>query len=104
MAARHIPLGTPGLPPGTTGRGAHAELGLCRGTAATRNYSRRDGLLRPRSDWPVPLRTRQARRMSDAPHIPVLGGEAIAHLAPRAGGIYVDATFGAGGYTSAVLD
>ncbi|MGY3135866.1 16S rRNA (cytosine1402-N4)-methyltransferase [Bradyrhizobium sp. USDA 4501] len=37
-------------------------------------------------------------------HISVLGREAVAHLAPRAGGIYVDATFGAGGYSRAILD
>jgi 16S rRNA (cytosine1402-N4)-methyltransferase len=42
--------------------------------------------------------------MSGAAHIPVLGREAIAHLAPRDGGIYVDATFGAGGYSRAILD
>jgi 16S rRNA (cytosine1402-N4)-methyltransferase len=37
-------------------------------------------------------------------HIPVLGREAIAMLGPRDGGIYVDATFGAGGYSRAILD
>ncbi|NUR13893.1 MAG: 16S rRNA (cytosine(1402)-N(4))-methyltransferase RsmH [Bradyrhizobium sp.] len=42
--------------------------------------------------------------MSSASHIPVLGREAIAHLAPREGGIYVDATFGAGGYSRAILE
>jgi 16S rRNA (cytosine1402-N4)-methyltransferase len=42
--------------------------------------------------------------MSSVPHIPVLGREAIDHLAPRDGGIYVDATFGAGGYSRAILD
>ncbi len=42
--------------------------------------------------------------MSSAPHIPVLGPEAIALLAPREGGVYVDATFGAGGYSRAILE
>src|SRR6266702_3448283 len=88
MAARQIPLGTPGLRPGTTGLGKHAGQGLGRGTAATRNNSRRDGLSRPRFH----LAVRQAWRMSSAPHIPVLGREAVDHLAPREGGVYVDAT------------
>jgi 16S rRNA (cytosine1402-N4)-methyltransferase len=37
-------------------------------------------------------------------HIPVLGREAVALLSPREAGIYVDATFGAGGYSAAILD
>jgi 16S rRNA (cytosine1402-N4)-methyltransferase len=44
-------------------------------------------------------------RMStpDTRHISVLGVEAVDMLSPRAGGIYVDATFGAGGYSRAIL-
>ena len=37
-------------------------------------------------------------------HIPVLGRQAVEMLRPRDGGIYVDATFGAGGYSRAILD
>jgi 16S rRNA (cytosine1402-N4)-methyltransferase len=37
-------------------------------------------------------------------HIPVLGREAVEMLSPRDGGIYIDATFGAGGYSRAILD
>ena len=38
------------------------------------------------------------------PHIPVLLKEVLAALSPRAGDVIVDATFGAGGYTRALLD
>jgi 16S rRNA (cytosine1402-N4)-methyltransferase len=38
-----------------------------------------------------------------ARHIPVLGSEAVEMLEPRDGGIYVDATYGAGGYSRAIL-
>jgi 16S rRNA (cytosine1402-N4)-methyltransferase len=36
-------------------------------------------------------------------HVPVLGREAVEMLKPRDGGTYVDATFGAGGYSRAIL-
>ena len=39
-----------------------------------------------------------------AAHVPVLGPEAVAALRPRAGALLVDATYGAGGYTQAMLD
>ena len=42
--------------------------------------------------------------MSAAPHIPVLLDEVIAALDPQPGSVIVDATFGAGGYTRALLD
>ena len=37
-------------------------------------------------------------------HISVLGREAVELLGVRDGGVYVDATFGAGGYSRAILD
>ncbi|RKF21200.1 16S rRNA (cytosine(1402)-N(4))-methyltransferase RsmH [Altericroceibacterium spongiae] len=40
----------------------------------------------------------------NAPHIPVLLDEVVAALAPKPGDVIVDATFGAGGYTRALLD
>jgi 16S rRNA (cytosine1402-N4)-methyltransferase len=41
--------------------------------------------------------------MSDVPHIPVLLDEVVAALAPAPGQLIVDGTFGAGGYTRALL-
>jgi 16S rRNA (cytosine1402-N4)-methyltransferase len=38
-----------------------------------------------------------------ARHIPVLVRPAVEHLNIRAGGVYIDGTFGAGGYTRAIL-
>ena len=43
-------------------------------------------------------------RADDASHIPVLLDEVIAALDPQPGDVIVDATFGAGGYTRALLD
>ncbi len=37
------------------------------------------------------------------PHIPVLLPEVVGALKPKDGGVYVDGTFGAGGYTRAIL-
>lgn len=42
--------------------------------------------------------------MTAPAHVPVLLGEVMAALAPRPGDVVVDATFGAGGYTRALLD
>jgi 16S rRNA (cytosine1402-N4)-methyltransferase len=42
--------------------------------------------------------------VTGAPHIPVLLDEVIAALAPQPGDVIVDATFGAGGYSRALLD
>ncbi len=41
---------------------------------------------------------------ADSRHIPVLGRQSVEMLNPHAGGIYLDATFGAGGYSRAILD
>jgi 16S rRNA (cytosine1402-N4)-methyltransferase len=41
--------------------------------------------------------------VSGAPHVPVLLDEVVAALAPQPGETMVDATFGAGGYTRALL-
>jgi 16S rRNA (cytosine1402-N4)-methyltransferase len=42
--------------------------------------------------------------MNDTPHVPVMLDEVLDALAPKTGAVYVDGTFGAGGYTGAILD
>ncbi len=42
--------------------------------------------------------------MQDTPHIPVMLNEVLENLNIKDGGVYVDGTFGNGGYTSAILD
>ncbi len=41
---------------------------------------------------------------AEARHVPVLGREAVDLLSPLDGGVYIDATFGAGGYSRMILD
>jgi 16S rRNA (cytosine1402-N4)-methyltransferase len=58
-----------------------------------------------RVDFPLLPRRSRSRRMTSLGerHVSVLGREAVDMLAPRPGGVYVDATFGAGGYSRALL-
>jgi len=45
-----------------------------------------------------------APRTPHSPHAPVLLREVLKTLSPKDGGVYVDGTFGAGGYTRALLE
>ena len=42
--------------------------------------------------------------MANAAHLPVLLHEVVTSLAPKDGGVYVDGTFGRGGYSRAILE
>src|SRR5260221_362403 len=105
MATQQIPSGVKGLRAGA-GNGDRASRRLfSRKSPAKRRDSRRNGPVRVQIPFSL-LGYARGRRMSPASlrHISVLGREAVEMLAPHDGGVYVDATFGAGGYSRAILD
>src|SRR6266852_6420095 len=106
MAAQQIPCGTQGLRYGPRGTGNRALHRLFETKSPPkRRHLRRNGPVRVQIPSPRPDRFRSRRMNPSAPrHIPVLGRQAVEMLSPRDGGIYVDATFGAGGYSRAILD
>src|SRR3984957_18923540 len=110
MAAHQIPQGNQGLRLEAQRIGHHAAAPpLDRKGPAKRRDLRRNGPVRVQYLFDGPDRLRGLfRGLGMNPHlpnhIPVLGREAVEMLKPREGGIYVDATFGAGGYSRAILE
>src|SRR5581483_10245256 len=98
MAAQQIARADRGLSGGARGIGARRLV-----REAKDRDLRRNGFVRVQ--FPCASPAREGRRMSPAGprHVPVLGREAVEMLSPREGGTYVDATFGAGGYSRAIL-
>ena len=74
---------------------------MTRGRAMARGDSRRRRL--PKAGAPAASEAASAPIDSLPEHIPVLLDALLAALTPRDGAIYVDATFGAGGYSAALL-
>src|SRR5258706_9871632 len=111
MAAQQIPYGNQGLLCGTRGIGNRASPRLFYRKAlfeakspAKRRHLRRNGPVRVQFLSSTRDRARSRRMIPTGPrHVPVLGREAVDMLGPRDGGLYVDATFGAGGYSRAIL-
>ncbi len=105
MAGQQIPYGNEGLLVGA-GNGDRALRRLFgRKRLAKRGDLRRNGPVGVQFLFRTLEYVRDRRMTPAAPrHISVLGREAVEMLAPRAGEVYVDATFGAGGYSRAILD
>src|SRR5215831_12421524 len=101
MAARQIPCGKQGLRVGLRERVDGARRWrVAKPPQAKRAGARRNGTASLRFPSVRPARAR-GRRMSGqaSRHVAVLLCEAVKMLQPREGGVYVDATFGAGGYS-----
>src|SRR5258706_9841163 len=113
MAAQQIPCGNQGLPWEPRGMGYRAPPSLFyrrvpfgAKSPAKHIHLRRNGPVRVQFSYSMPRAPARSRGMilADRRHTPVLGRQAIGLLSPREGGIYVDATFGAGGYSQAILE
>ncbi|HEX7565826.1 MAG TPA: 16S rRNA (cytosine(1402)-N(4))-methyltransferase, partial [Bradyrhizobium sp.] len=115
MAAHQIPSGNQGLRLGTRGIGNRAapcsfnRWLFDRKSPAKRRHLRRNGPVRfqylfDRRDMFGDLFRGLGMNPHPPRHIPVLGREVVEMLKPGDGGIYLDATFGAGGYSRAILD
>jgi 16S rRNA (cytosine1402-N4)-methyltransferase len=107
MAAQQIPYGNQGLRSGPRWIGNAASQGPfdAKSPAMPKNL-RRNGPVRVQFPFFEPPDLARGGGMipSASRHIAVLGRQAVEMLSPRDGGIYVDATFGAGGYSRAILE
>jgi 16S rRNA (cytosine1402-N4)-methyltransferase len=105
MAAQQIPSGKQGLRAGADNDSRASQRFFGRNSPAKRRDLRRNGPVGVQFPF-YTLEYAEGRRMTAAAsrHISVLGREAVEMLAPRDGGIYVDATFGAGGYSRMILE
>src|SRR6267378_1165335 len=106
MATQQIPSGNQGLRCGPRGTGNRALHGLFATKCPAKcRHLRRNGPVRVQFPFAPPDRPRSRRMNPSAPrHVPVLGRQAIEMLSPHDGGVYLDATFGAGGYSRAILE
>jgi 16S rRNA (cytosine1402-N4)-methyltransferase len=103
MATEQIPVGNQGLRPGTWNGARAARRLFDRNREAELRNLRRNGPVRVQFLFGTSEYAGGGRMTAAAPrHISVLGREAVEMLDPRDGGIYVDATFGAGGYSRAI--
>src|SRR5438552_7507785 len=104
MATQLIPSGNEGVRGRARGGNRACPRLFGRKSPAKRRDLRRNGPVRVHLPF-CRLEYARRRRMSPAAprHISVLGREAVEMLDVRDGGIYVDATFGAGGYRRAIL-
>src|SRR5882724_13659061 len=105
MAAQQIPSGNEGLQAGAGNDDRASQWLFGRKRPAKRRDLRRNGPVGVQFLFRT-LECAGGRRMTPAAprHISVLGREAVEMLAPREGGIYLDATFGAGGYSRMILE
>jgi 16S rRNA (cytosine1402-N4)-methyltransferase len=105
MPAQQIPSGNEGVQAGAGNDDRASQWLFGRKRPAKRRDLRRNGPAGVQFLFRT-LECARGRRMTAAAsrHISVLGRETVEMLGPRDGGIYLDATFGAGGYSRMILE